>query len=531
MKKSYLFLLVLCIPFFSYSNVNMINTSSNGTVINGRYMVEDFENYSIGNSYTLNTSHDAGSTATIVASPTPVTGGNNACKLYANSSTLDYILVNVNLPDGKVLADCDSLLLDLYVVSASYSNLRIWINNTVAYTSTGNIINGTNVDKGTIKIALSAFTQTALSGVGNNFTIGIGADARRRTIDIDNVKLHGNFTTSSETLYTVTLNPGTGTCSQTNVTETAESSGVTLPSATPSVKCGTAGYTFAGWSQTVITETSTIPVLISAGAYTFTENKTLYAVYTNGTLYNSNPECSVSLNGTMVGDWLMIEDFENTSIGESLQMTNIFGEAIVGSAVSAINPTISEEKVAHITITSGNYNTLFKLSVTLPDDKVLADYEKLSFDLYRLSADANYKKMNIWIDGVKVYEDANYIQQAAIATWTTKAYDFTNLPAGNSFEIGLGISTDTGDYMIDNIKLLPKSSITTEIKNATINEIIRMPNGIGIISDRNKIIDIFNVKGQKIKTKLISVGINIIPISEHGILVVKIDDCRHKIFF
>lgn len=152
----------------------------------------------------------------------------------------------------------------------------------------------------------------------------------------------------------------------------------------------------------------------------------------------------------------MAEDFESKTLTESLEMKNVYAGPVVGTASVVANPTVTEEKSAQIVIASGNYNTLLKLILTLPVGKVLANYEQLSFDIYRMAGDANYKKMYIWVDGAKVFEDGSYIQQAPATTWTTKTYNLTNLSAGNTFEIAFGISTDAGNYLIDNVKLKEK---------------------------------------------------------------------------
>jgi hypothetical protein len=186
--------------------------------------------------------------------------------------------------------------------------------------------------------------------------------------------------------------------------------------------------------------------------------------------------------------------------------------------------------VAHVTIASGNYNTLLKLNLTLPTNKVLANYDQLRFDLYRLATDGNYKKMYIWVDGAKVFEDADYIQQAAATTWTAKTYNFTNLTAGNSFELALGISTDVGNYMIDNVRLFPKADTTTGIENVNSNiKAFKLYNGIGVYCAGNQMLEVYNIAGQKIKSIITADGLNIIPVSVKGLVVLKIANSRLKI--
>ena len=56
--------------------------------------------------------------------------------------------------------------------------------------------------------------------------------------------------------YTVTFNAGTGTCLTNPITE-SDLSGIELPEASPSDLCGSQGWTFAGWSTSAVSETTT----------------------------------------------------------------------------------------------------------------------------------------------------------------------------------------------------------------------------------------------------------------------------------
>ena len=76
--------------------------------------------------------------------------------------------------------------------------------------------------------------------------------------------------------YNVTFNPGNGTCATASTTE-LEGTEIDLPTATPSVVCQEAGWTFAGWATASVATSSTATLL--TGKYTVTENITLYAVY------------------------------------------------------------------------------------------------------------------------------------------------------------------------------------------------------------------------------------------------------------
>ena len=85
-----------------------------------------------------------------------------------------------------------------------------------------------------------------------------------------------------ETRFTVTFNPGNGTCGTSSMQQTTQGAAITLPSATPSSACQAEGYTFAGWCTEIVEAEAEEPELLLGGSsYTPTDNITLYAVYKN----------------------------------------------------------------------------------------------------------------------------------------------------------------------------------------------------------------------------------------------------------
>ena len=77
--------------------------------------------------------------------------------------------------------------------------------------------------------------------------------------------------------YTVTLEAGSGSVTDTELTETSAGEGVTLP--TPTLN-GCDEWSFAGWATSAVaTETSSKPATLLTGTYKPTANTTLYAVY------------------------------------------------------------------------------------------------------------------------------------------------------------------------------------------------------------------------------------------------------------
>ena len=91
-----------------------------------------------------------------------------------------------------------------------------------------------------------------------------------------NTDLYAKWTANT---YTITFNAGTGTCGTESATAT-NADGVSLPTATPSDACDEVGWTFAGWAEADVTETTTEPTLFAEGTnYIPAGNCTLYAVY------------------------------------------------------------------------------------------------------------------------------------------------------------------------------------------------------------------------------------------------------------
>ena len=89
--------------------------------------------------------------------------------------------------------------------------------------------------------------------------------------------LVANFT---PIIYTVTFNPGTGSCQTASRTGSIESSiNIDAVTATPYTICGDQGWEFAGWSTASVGETSQAPAFVSGTEYIPTDNITLYAVY------------------------------------------------------------------------------------------------------------------------------------------------------------------------------------------------------------------------------------------------------------
>ena len=466
MKKLLLSVLMMFLTLWVFGAVNQINSSANGTRVDGYYIVEDFNGTP---SPTLTSSKPANLTATIDTYPANSTP--SAKVVSSGHGGNVYFSISVTLPVGKMVADYDSLFFDLYIGSASNKQLMIYLNGTYVHKVSNNYLNGENVNKGIQKIAFSTLNQTgaatALSAAGNTFTLGFGNDQGTATYYIDNIKFSGGGEDPiPANTYTVTLNPGTGTCAFTSLTEAEEGAGVTLPTATPSAKCGVAGYTFAGWAGSAVSETDVEPDMLSAGFWAITENTTLYAVYTDGTVYNSSPGCSVSLNGTVTGGFLMVEDFENNDVDDLLTLVAPYPVSATAFAKVVVSPTNAEEQV--VQAVTKNWDEYYSITVTLPAGKTLSDYEKLDYDIYYNSisgTDNGYKDFLISFDAVPGSSSYFYKESTGGTgghnVWAHRSIDLTGATGGNTFTLNMGIRGNNTNYMFDNIQLKEKPVTAT----------------------------------------------------------------------
>ena len=180
----------------------------------------------------------------------------------------------------------------------------------------------------------------------------------------------------------------------------------------------------------------------------------------------------------------IISDFSSNTIGQTLPLKAWY--TTDGTATVAADPANSSNKVVNIVTT--NWDAIMKLTVTLPSGKKLSDYDSFSFDIYfgtnANDANANYKNMFVYIDDVKKFEDTGYPKQAELSTWTTKTFLLSslNLTAAeatkNTFTIAFGVSTDKGNYFIDNVKLNgggivpppPTGNVTIDFNDKTIGQ-------------------------------------------------------------
>ena len=116
--------------------------------------------------------------------------------------------------------------------------------------------------------------NTNKSGSGTSYTDG------QEVINLNStsggqITLYAQWTELSK--YTVSFSTGTGNPTQVAIQETIGGAGIILPTG-PTPTC--TDWDFAGWAETIVTETTTAPTLLAASSnYKPTSDITLYAIY------------------------------------------------------------------------------------------------------------------------------------------------------------------------------------------------------------------------------------------------------------
>ena len=149
-----------------------------------------------------------------------------------------------------------------YTITATRNNDSYGTVEVSGTTITATPAAGYRVMAGNDGYTVTSGTATVVNNGDNTFTVTPSSNC---TVQI-------NFEAIPK--YTVTLKDDGDTR-----TQTSAGASVTLPS-----RDGCAGYTFAGWTKTWVTDqtewTTTAPTIIPAGSYTPTANENLYPVYT-----------------------------------------------------------------------------------------------------------------------------------------------------------------------------------------------------------------------------------------------------------
>ena len=182
-----------------------------------------------------------------------------------------FTSIVITYDDGPALEDNDFAL----------TGAPVALNFDLYNNASAQVINYTTSSTGAVTIADSEYATFAINETAKTITVTPTAvTPSMQTITVnqaaDETYKAGSATftltiTDSTPLptYTVTFSDGG------SVTQESYGASVTLPS-----RSETAGYAFAGWSETnVASETTEAPTIIPAGSYTPTDDITLYPVY------------------------------------------------------------------------------------------------------------------------------------------------------------------------------------------------------------------------------------------------------------
>lgn len=251
-----------------YSNSGIVSTTSGGKVKSVKITVGSGSNtidvYGSNTAYTAATDlYDTNRQGTNIGSVTST---------ETITFTEDYTYVGIRSRSGAIYLSQIDIVWETVSAAPSFTITATSNNDSYGTVSvSGTTITATPEDGYRVKSGDAGYTVTSgTADVTNN------GDNTFSVTPSSNCTITINFEAIPK--YTVTLVPGSGSVTDTELTETSAGAGVTLPTAT--IDCGDVAWTFAGWAEASVgTETTTKPTLIAAGAYSPTSDITLYAVY------------------------------------------------------------------------------------------------------------------------------------------------------------------------------------------------------------------------------------------------------------
>lgn len=201
---------------------------------------------------------------------------------------------------------------------------------------------------------------------------------------------------------------------------------------------------------------------------------------------------------------LTVENFESKTIGDAFSYVKYWSTTTAGggTCVVAVDPLNASGKAVKITPT--DYNGVIAVNATLPTGKTIANYDKIYFDVYSVSA--LYAQLLIKSDESVVFQTPTntYPSQGAAATWNTISNDITGITSSNSVLLRLGYTSNNSvEYYIDNIKLRLKT--TTSVESPASSVLFVYSNGNEfVLSSEVSSYELYNLQG-----KLVEKGKNV----------------------
>ena len=247
------------------------------------------------------------------------------------------------------------------------------LNSYAVSTSANPAAGGTVTGAGTYNHGASV-TVTATANDGYSFvnwTEGgqeVSTDASYTFTFTEGRTLVANFT---PIIYTVTFNPGTGTCqTQSRTGSIVSPINIDDVTATPSTYCDIQDWTFAGWSTASVAETTQTPAFVSGTEYIPTDNITLYAVYTktvDGEPTSSTASIDFSEQGytngqavtsASIGNNVNVTFSQGTNNNNNAPKYYSNGSAIRCYGGNTFTVMATEATITNITLTLGSGNSI-----------------------------------------------------------------------------------------------------------------------------------------------------------------------------
>lgn len=250
-------------------------------------------------------------------------GRNDSCQsitgtrnVFVDYPELAFLMLGDEIPDNYTspsgVGSAVSYNITATSNNTSYGTVSLSGKTITATPKTGYYASGYTVTSGTATV-----TQD-----GNKFTVSASSDC---TIRI-------NFAAKTAVTLTFMENGVTG-----STMASYGGDSVTLPSNTNTVADG---YSFLGWTDSLVSDTTTKPTIYTAGTSVTATNKTYYAVY------------SYSVGGTGVTEWTL-KDISEITANDVFVITSATSSTVyalpnteVSKAPTAVPVTVSDDKLA-----------------------------------------------------------------------------------------------------------------------------------------------------------------------------------------
>lgn len=257
----------------------------------------------------------------------------------------------------------------------------------------------------------------------------------------------------------------------------------------------------------------------------------------------SEPGESESQNGKMVDGWLMLQDFEAASLNDDFRIWNRWGKDLSDDYVVSLVDDLKGGKAAKITYPNqgqNEYDTMFELDVILPDGEELTDYSDIAFDLYRLEGDhTEGMQMYIDVNGVLIYLDSDYPEyDGAYGKWETQYYKLVPMPNGDepagsidgitgSFKLHLGLKSPGPNYMIDNVRLKPRTATGITDVQAGAETVVVVDGGVMINAGAKAAYAVYDISGRAV-SQGVADGSKTVTL-QRGVYVVRVNGKAVKV--